>query len=395
VDGQRVLALTFMHGSRFRLMDRLAMSSARPRYECSTFDRFAWELCRRWRSRLRAAGIVLANDDDAPNYDATCAAAGILLKADDVVKWITLRYPVVVIDEFQDCAPARLGIAQRLHGHTEMLIAADDFQNLNMTTESPAVVWLRDIGVAEELTVVHRTNVSELLSAALALRQGTALADGTSFRLVSMFAKGMAASFVSQTIGGYAANDVVILSAARIETSAWVQKICELVAQKQYGEQKAGPFLLHWEKTAEALADGALTSLGLSQTGTTPVQASHFSALGRGPVFTRLARWIEHQRRVLGRTSFTADEIRRQVSRGAQHVRSIETHAKKRGHAMTIHQAKNREFPIVVVLWPFAVPGDPAIARRWLYNAVTRAKKRVIVLVEDPKKTRLTAAPFV
>ena len=61
---------------------------------------------------------------------------------------------------------------------------------------------------------------------------------------------------------------------------------------------------------------------------------------------------------------------------------------------MTIHQSKNREFPIVVVLWPFAVPGDPVMARRWLYNAVTRAKNRAIVLVEDPMRKRLGSAPF-
>jgi len=54
----------------------------------------------------------------------------------------------------------------------------------------------------------------------------------------------------------------------------------------------------------------------------------------------------------------------------------------------------NRKFPIVIVLWPFGVPGEDALARRWLYNAVTRAKKRAIVVVEDPKRDRLKKAPF-
>ena len=61
---------------------------------------------------------------------------------------------------------------------------------------------------------------------------------------------------------------------------------------------------------------------------------------------------------------------------------------------MTIHQAKNREFPIVIVLWPFRVPGDLMLVRRWLYNAITRAKRRAIVIVEDPQKKRLNAPPF-
>jgi ATP-dependent exoDNAse (exonuclease V) alpha subunit len=46
------------------------------------------------------------------------------------------------------------------------------------------------------------------------------------------------------------------------------------------------------------------------------------------------------------------------------------------------------------VLWPFRVVGDVVLARRWLYNAITRAKRRAIVIVEDPQKRRLNAPPF-
>src|SRR5216683_3264780 len=74
-----------------------------------------------------------------------------LLEAEDVVRWISARFPVVLIDEFHDCLPVRLAIAQRLHGHVGLFVAADDFQNLNMTTESPAVVWLRSAGTVEDL----------------------------------------------------------------------------------------------------------------------------------------------------------------------------------------------------------------------------------------------------
>jgi superfamily I DNA/RNA helicase len=66
-DGQRVLALTFMHGSRHRLAERLAKSSARRHFECMTLDRFAWDICRRWRSRLRSSGGLVPLDMDAPD----------------------------------------------------------------------------------------------------------------------------------------------------------------------------------------------------------------------------------------------------------------------------------------------------------------------------------------
>ena len=60
---------------------------------------------------------------------------------------------------------------------------------------------------------------------------------------------------------------------------------------------------------------------------------------------------------------------------------------------MTIHQAKNREFDHVIVLWPYQVTADPEAARRLLYNAITRARRRALVVVQNPD--RLQHPPFV
>ena len=62
--------------------------------------------------------------------------------------------------------------------------------------------------------------------------------------------------------------------------------------------------------------------------------------------------------------------------------------------AMTIHQAKNREFDGVIVLWPIrGNVGQDDQKRRLLYNAITRAKKWCTVIVQ--KKDMLDKAPFV
>jgi superfamily I DNA/RNA helicase len=111
-------------------------------------------------------------------------------------------------------------------------------------------------------------------------------------------------------------------------------------------------------------------------------------------VATQLSRWAEHQRRVLGRAEFGVAEVRSQVKRAVQHVRSFGALPQDGRRAMTIHHAKNREFSVVILLWPFQVPGDAVLARRWLYNAITRAKRRAIVIVQDPQKKRLKAPPF-
>jgi superfamily I DNA/RNA helicase len=67
---------------------------------------------------------------------------------------------------------------------------------------------------------------------------------------------------------------------------------------------------------------------------------------------------------------------------------------------MTIHQAKNREFQNVVILWPVEVGGTPESLRRLLYNGMTRAKSRVLIIVQSPPakggqaKDRLALPPF-
>ncbi|UVC19296.1 hypothetical protein IHQ72_35920 (plasmid) [Mesorhizobium onobrychidis] len=49
-DGQRVLALTFMHGARRRLNEKLrGIEGLRGKTECMTVDSFAQRLVRRWR----------------------------------------------------------------------------------------------------------------------------------------------------------------------------------------------------------------------------------------------------------------------------------------------------------------------------------------------------------
>ena len=162
---------------------------------------------------------------------------------------------------------------------------------------------------------------------------------------------------------------------------------------KQYGKQKAGPVPINWETTADRIIEATIAALGIAN-GNDAISTTAILALPRSPVATQLSRWVEHQRRILGRTDFSATEVRAQVQRAVQHVRSFGSIPQGGHRAMTIHQAKNREFPVVMVLWPFRVVGDAVLARRWLYNAVTRAKRRAIVIVEDPQKKRLNEPPF-
>lgn len=392
---QRILALTFMHGSRHRLTERLAKSSVKRHYDCMTLDRFAWDTCRRWRSRLRASNEHCPVDMETMDYDKTCEAAIALLSSIDVVKWVTARYPVIVLDEFQDCTPVRLALAQRLHGFATLLVAADDFQNLNLTYESPGVAWLRQLGVSEDLSGCWRTSDTDLIAAAKALRDGMSLPSNTStsFKLIASPSADVAASFISQTMASPTATGVVLISAVREGTSLWVDKVLQLMKTKQYGTQKAGPVPITWETASERMIEETFGTLGVEDP-SKQILASEIHALPKTPLSLQLKRWAEHQRSVLGNTVFIASDVRTQIMRASQQLKSFGTTRHSRYCSMTIHQAKNREFNVVIVLWPFEVASDPVSQRRLLYNAITRAKRRAIVIVQDPKKSRVTAPPF-
>ncbi|UXN76108.1 ATP-binding domain-containing protein (plasmid) [Devosia sp. A8/3-2] len=75
--------------------------------------------------------------------------------------------------------------------------------------------------------------------------------------------------------------------------------------------------------------------------------------------------------------------LRRQHGGGAAHPLT----------AMTVQQAKNREFDGVVVIWPYRVGGDVEHKRRLFYNAVTRAKRWCNIIVQG--QNILAAPPFV
>jgi superfamily I DNA/RNA helicase len=99
------------------------------------------------------------------------------------------------------------------------------------------------------------------------------------------------------------------------------------------------------------------------------------------------------QRRVLGADEITGEQIRRQINRTLVARRNFGGRAQGQFVAMTIQQAKNREFDHVIVIWPYTIPDDDEQKRRLLYNAITRAQRSCLVLVQAEEL--LNAPPFV
>lgn len=83
-----------------------------------------------------------------------------------------------------------------------------------------------------------------------------------------------------------------------------------------------------------------------------------------------------------GRTDFTKEDIVDAIQQSFSNRKHSPSVAQQVQLAMTVHGVKNREFDMVVVLWPAAMTGKVDQKRRLLYNAVTRAKSRCLVLVQ-------------
>jgi superfamily I DNA/RNA helicase len=96
--------------------------------------------------------------------------------------------------------------------------------------------------------------------------------------------------------------------------------------------------------------------------------------------------------RATGRTQFQSADIEGLIARDLALRRRHSVHDHLPFHAMTVQQAKNREFAGVVVIWPYQVGGDAEHRRRLLYNALTRARRWCTIIVQGQQI--LASPPF-
>ena len=389
-DHQRVLALTKMHGSRRRMHGRLArLPGLRGRFECATIDSFAWRLLRRWNSLARARG----NAGEVEHaYDAVCRSAGALLSEADVGRWATRRFPVVVIDEMQDSKNGQLAIVRALSESAACLAAADGYQDLDASSENVAVAWAQRSGEIVSLTHNHRTSAAGLLAAAGALRDGREVVSGNGFNVLGAQNHNVGASFVANNLTWWMnCDDIVVLSPVHADKGSFVGKLIHRVEEKPIGKPPRGPHRIPWEISQEDESERFLSGLALPVDA--EVSASEICLPSDSGPARAIRVWLDQQRRVAGRTTFKVTEISQQVQWIHQRSRAHRRVRDRGIRAMTIHQAKNREFDSVIVLWPYNVAGSADRKRRLLYNAITRAKCQAVVIVQNPN--RLKQPPFV
>jgi len=198
-EHQRMLVITRMHGARRRLEQKLKDACRTIPYSVATIDGFALSIVNRWRTALGHTKPVASVPGDVDfadgvlgieaDFGRVAGSAARLLQSQTVGGVIGATYPLILIDEFQDCHGPLLEFVAALSKHGSVLLAADEFQLLDSTvTGCPAVEWARTqetngAGIIEELTTCHRTSVTGILDAARCLRDNTP-ATGRTIRVV-------------------------------------------------------------------------------------------------------------------------------------------------------------------------------------------------------------------
>jgi hypothetical protein len=170
-EDQAVLGMTYMHGSRRHMHSRLTkLAALRGRFIVSTVDSLARSIVWRWRTLARDIEPQL-DFSGAVDFDMVCRVAANLLRRQTVFGWFCIRYPIVVVDEFQDCKSDRLCIIQAIESCCHVIAAADEYQDLQPDGSNAAVAWLHaSAGKQTVLSGNRRTKQAVLLQAAGQLR---------------------------------------------------------------------------------------------------------------------------------------------------------------------------------------------------------------------------------
>ena len=387
-EGQKVLALTFMHGARRRLDERLAtVPRLGRRYECTTLDSFAARIVRRWRSLAVQLGARVPSETE---YDETVAVAATLLTNSAVVLWVKASFPILVLDEAQDLTRSRLDIVQGLATELTTLIAADEFQCLEATLRpNPAWEWLKVQEDHIALEKPMRTTVSALLDAAAAARQGGPVINGKGFTVRCTARPQLAGTFLSNHIGWNAKRQSLAVISPSIKNFAE-----DVVAWTVKSKTKAGngPYRVEWEQAEAKLIGAILERIALPDPAT-PQQTLDAIRAVDDPALTReVAAWLDRLVRTRNEATITPQILTERIQSICANWRRFQRPSDYGMKAMSVHGAKNREFDHVVVLWPAAMAGDSEQKRRLLYNAITRAKSECLVLVQVAKQ--LNQPPF-
>lgn len=396
-DGQKVLALTKYHGSRQRLTASLTgPNGLGVPVECLTLDSYALTIAHRWRGVVNHLELTPPQAD----FQAIASAAAKVIEV-AASSWVATSFPLAIVDEMQDCRGADIKLLAALEPHLTILAGADAFQDLNGNAENEAITWATNVAEVNRLTEVHRTNKAGILDAAQALRTGAPLCleKRPGFEIITVRSAPQGGAAAAWRIKSWGASGQLAVISPVKSANPFVTRLTNWMADHEAKSKAnpgttAGPYCLHWAQNDDDAKERLLSAIGFEGKGGVSVSCTELEAIATAAAIPELREWARRKRFVKGCESVAADEISAEVAAIVRRRRVFSDHQRGRLHALTVHQAKNREFDSVIILWPMGVRDDVEQQRRLLYNAITRAKRNVLVIVDDPSGNRLRCPLF-
>jgi hypothetical protein len=386
---QRLLAMAVMHGARRRLLTSLVEHDGCrkiPRTVC-TIDSFALDLVNKWRSALGLRFPITASKTlsafaerhfrcHAP-FEEILKAAVDLLASPYPAKVIGLSYPLIVIDEFQDCHGLHLELVKRLAELSQLMLAADEFQLLEGGAAScPAVEWAIGATSAagpKNLIEQHRTRNIAILGAAHALRHK----KESSIATVPVLYGGvpqLAWKIIERVLLTYprGKGTFALISPTRDHV---INSVLQSVDSQQSKRQLQPIRWLH-QTSQEEDERKLLNALGVGKA--SPSSGWNRDAEQDGEHVSEVTTQVLRFAKLRGLAIVPVDLVTT-FAQKIVHAHHAYPTSGRRCTITTVHGAKNREFDYVFVLWPYSVRKDEDLQRRLLYNAITRAKKECSV----------------
>jgi superfamily I DNA/RNA helicase len=399
-----------MHGARRQLQLTLSRYCPTLPVTVSTLHSFALRIVNRWRRCLGLsvpvticeAGCHLAerHERTQATFDEVIHLACQLLESTTVRETLAESYPLVIVDEFQDCTGATLQFVKSLSTSSKLLLSADHFQLLHDEVEGcPAVDWiqqLREAGTVEyvELSGCNRTNVPAILQAARALRDNVKATQCTVPVYHGYRPAQVAYRIVERFFGWSGAKQIDDASCALVALSADDAQLHKLLDSFSQQLKRKTSRRVNW---SQSVSEGQrqkdlLTELGISSDVAAGAQWSAKFASLSGQALAVSEDVVRFSK--LRGMSVIPQEIVLQFAKLAVHNARAFARSSPRCQVLTVHAAKNREFDHVFIFWGYKNSGwSIEQQRRLLYNAVTRAKVDCTVLVlGDLKRTQVDSA---
>jgi hypothetical protein len=403
---QSILAITHMHGARRRVDALLRREHPNAPIRVITIHSFALGIVNRWRRALGYSLPIVADPERGglferygnhhASFSEILTMALNLLLASTVRNFIAGTYPLIIVDEFQDCDRDAISLVGKLAEVSQVVLAADGFQDLTSADDAPceAIDWLETLRTrgAEhiDLSTPRRTRVGTILHTADCLRQNTQASAPTIDKFVApsvaMLAWKVVQAFLKNELVGSCA---VICPTTDPQVDKLLASVNSQLAKKGFAKG------IRWRRiqSSDHEKKSLLAELGISGGPDAEIiwKQNESDVLVLGPRASSIHGKVVRFGKLTGRKEIEPALVC-QFAQASLHADRSYSPMTGRFEVTTVHGAKNREFDQVFIFWGYRLP-PPETRRKMLYNAVTRAKRKCVLLVLQADPGRISLDP--